>query len=105
VKKRVKENTPPGEKPTPTTEWVSMGNTSSVHHSNRHHRTNHNVTENVTREPVDQQREPILIADSPGPISVITISSDSEEDDSQDCHSPKKYVNNIAHYATALKSA
>ena len=82
VKKRVKENTPPGEEPTSTTGWVTMGSASSQlssHHSSCKHRTGCVC-------------ESIVIADSPSPISVITISSDSEEDDTQKSNSPNRSV-------------
>ena len=96
VKKRVKENTPPGEQPSSTTEWVASGDLSSIpssRHNNRHQRsarTDAAHTDAVHAVNTDPLREPILIADSPGPISVITISSDSEEEEQQDRRSPDK---------------
>ena len=76
VKKRVKENTPPhtqkdGHHHQQQQDWIGGGNNNSVPRSG-------------------ETRQTIVIADSPSPVSVITISSDSEDENNQ-C-SPKGYV-------------
>ena len=89
VKKRVKENTPP--------QYNNNNNNNSMATAT-HGRSGGNVQQTDTTANVPttwtetlpavkytgsrRDRQPIVIADSPSPaVSVITISSDSEEDD------------------------
>lgn len=80
VKKRVKESTPPSSmrrhSPTSSSHWQEQ----SV--QSHHHSSKHSSSHNVEHQPITTVRQQtITIDDSPSPaVSVITISSDSEDE-------------------------
>ncbi len=86
VKKRVKENTPPHT--TTSTSQQSQHHKSEQQHSEQ--QQGFQDWSNVQQRSAGETRQTIVIADSPSPVSVITISSDSEDDDNR-C-SPKGWV-------------
>ncbi|XP_067209864.1 homeodomain-interacting protein kinase 2 isoform X5 [Linepithema humile] len=85
VKKRVKESTPPSSmrrhSPTSSSHWQEQ----SV--QSHHHSSKHSSSHNVEHQPIATVRQQtITIDDSPSPaVSVITISSDSEDEAPEKC--------------------
>lgn len=79
VKKRVKENTPP-QPVVP-----SVGQTSQAASSSQQQQQPHSSRSSSKKQgspPYKEQRQPIVIHDTPSPaVSVITISSDSDSED------------------------
>ncbi|XP_070550839.1 homeodomain-interacting protein kinase 2-like isoform X2 [Ptychodera flava] len=91
--KRIKENTPPFAQPTVTTGTTTATSVSSGHLLTRcasppiesRNKSETRKTEMISQKNVNKsystQRQPIVIPDTPSPaVSVITISSDSEEE-------------------------
>lgn len=107
VKKRVKEGTPPnGELPvsscstlqvpgvSPAVQWNSHHSSGHHHHNHHHHHHHHNghhahhmvggrnvIKTNLISPEPNQQRQTIVIPDTPSPaVSVITISDSSDDE-------------------------
>ena len=91
VKKRVKENTPPSGSSTVTNSSAATWPSHKESKSSKGVHASHSQGAASPKEAYKEQRQTIVIPDTPSPaVSVITISSDSEEEEKH-C-SPKGYV-------------
>ncbi|XP_064602086.1 homeodomain-interacting protein kinase 2-like isoform X2 [Liolophura sinensis] len=83
VKKRVKENTPPELD-------IAMAREETLHVSNWPNTIHHKPMSSASRTQREHRQQTIVIADTPSPaVSVITISSDSEDDSDHIVTAPK----------------